>query len=117
MHLMGKAARKRRETRAGAAITAKAKPKPKPPAVQQSKLAGREALQKLDFIFSIAIAAITFLIYWKTLSPSIYTSGAGENVTAVATLGVPHPPGFPLFCLLGKLFTLVVPVGTIAYRV
>src|SRR5437867_10683544 len=105
MHLMGKAARKRREARAGAAITAK--PKPKPPAVQQPKLAGREALPKLDFIFSIAIAAITFLIYWKTLSPSIYTSGAGENVTAVATLGVPHPPGFPLFCLLGKLFTLV----------
>src|SRR5438045_9307008 len=33
-----------------------------------------------------------------------------------AVLGVPHPTGYPLYVLLGKLFTLL-PVGDVAYRV
>jgi Tfp pilus assembly protein PilF len=32
-------------------------------------------------------------------------------------LGVPHPPGFPLFCILGKIFTILMPIGNIAFRV
>lgn len=35
---------------------------------------------------------------------------------AAANLGVAHPPGYPLFVLLGKLATLV-PFGTLAYRI
>ena len=30
--------------------------------------------------------------------------------------GVAHPPGYPLFTILGKLATMV-PIGTIAFRV
>jgi hypothetical protein len=33
-----------------------------------------------------------------------------------AILGIPHPTGYPLYVLLGKLFTLL-PVGDVAYRV
>src|SRR5438094_3172578 len=33
-----------------------------------------------------------------------------------AVLGVPNPTGYPLYVLLGKLFTLL-PVGDVAYRV
>ena len=31
-------------------------------------------------------------------------------------LGIAHPPGFPLYTMLGKLFTLI-PFGDVAYRV
>src|SRR5262249_8288752 len=41
---------------------------------------------------------------------------SGELVTAVYLLGIPHPSGYPLYALLGKLFTLLVPVGSIALR-
>ena len=41
---------------------------------------------------------------------------SGELVTAVAVLGIPHPSGYPLYVLLGKLWTLIVPLGSIAFR-
>src|SRR5919106_4320871 len=63
----------------------------------------------------ITIGALA--VYARTLCPTIFTSGAGENVTAVVTLGVPHPPGFPLFCILGKIFTYLIPFGNVAFRV
>ncbi len=35
----------------------------------------------------------------------------------VPTMGVAHPPGYPLYILLGKLFTVLVPIGDMAWRV
>ena len=34
----------------------------------------------------------------------------------VGILGVPHPTGYPLYCLLGKAFSLLVPWGNLAWR-
>jgi hypothetical protein len=31
-------------------------------------------------------------------------------------MGIPHPPGYPLFALVGKLWDLLVPLGTVAFR-
>jgi tetratricopeptide (TPR) repeat protein len=47
---------------------------------------------------------------------TIYVGDSGELVTAVAVLGIPHPSGYPLYVLLGKLWTLLVPAGSIAFR-
>jgi Flp pilus assembly protein TadD len=73
--------------------------------------------ESIDWIFVSALVTVVLLVYGQTLCPTIFTSGAGENVAAVALLGVPHPPGFPLFCLLGKIFTLLIPMGNMAFRV
>src|SRR6185436_3276683 len=45
-----------------------------------------------------------------------YVGDSGELVTAVAVLGIPHPSGYPLYVLIGKLWTLLVPAGSIAFR-
>ncbi len=37
-------------------------------------------------------------------------------LAAANTLGVPHPPGYPTYTLLLKLFGTIVPVGDFAYR-
>ncbi|XP_009640491.1 transmembrane protein 260 [Egretta garzetta] len=40
-----------------------------------------------------------------------------ELITAAYELGVAHPPGYPLFTLLAKLATGLLPLGSPAYRV
>jgi hypothetical protein len=55
-------------------------------------------------------------LYYRTLAPDVLPGDAGEFQLVSALLGVAHPPGYPLYTLLGKLFTLV-PLGNLAYRV
>jgi dolichyl-phosphate-mannose-protein mannosyltransferase len=52
----------------------------------------------------------------RTLAPTVAGGDSGELITAAFTLGVAHPPGYPLYTMLAKLFTLI-PIGTIAWRV
>lgn len=70
-----------------------------------------------DYLAAATSALIALIVYLITLAPTITGDDSGEFVTAAYTLGIPHPPGYPLYCMLGKLFTLIVPFGTIAARV
>ncbi len=65
---------------------------------------------------STALAIAVFLIYVVGACPTIYVGDSGELVTAVHVLGIPHPTGYPLYVILGKLWTLLLPVGSIAWR-
>ena len=62
------------------------------------------------------IAVLIGGVYAWGACPTIYVGDSGELVAAVHTLGIPHPSGYPLFVLLGKLWTLIVPFGSVAYR-
>ena len=65
---------------------------------------------------SLWLAAFVFVVYAAGACATIYVGDSGELVSAVHLLGIPHPSGYPLYVLLGKLWTLVLPVGSIAYR-
>lgn len=54
--------------------------------------------------FLIVLTAL--FVFIRTLCPSLYWWDSGELITAVKELGIPHPTGFPLYLLLGKLFTI-----------
>lgn len=71
---------------------------------------------KTNFLFASLIFTLVTGVYLFTLAPTIYIEDSGELVTAAATLGIAHPSGYPLYALVGKLFTFV-PLGTIAWRV
>jgi tetratricopeptide (TPR) repeat protein len=54
-------------------------------------------------------------IYLLTVCPTVYLGDSGELTAAAFCLGIPHNSGYPLYCLLGKLFCLI-PVGNIGFR-
>jgi hypothetical protein len=62
---------------------------------------------------------VPFAVYLLTMAPSITWAhdGAdgGDLITAAYTLGVPHPPGYPTYCLLGWLFAHL-PLRNVAWR-
>jgi len=55
-------------------------------------------------------AAIIFLLYLITLSPSTAMWDTSEYIAAAYTFGLPHPPGNPLFVLIGRVFA-ILPIG------
>jgi hypothetical protein len=69
-------------------------------------------------LFGITVL-ISLIAYLLTLAPSITwrnsSFDSGDFATAIAVNGVPHPPGFPTYLILGELFQYV-PFGDIAYR-
>ena len=67
-------------------------------------------------LLGFALFAAVFTIYLWAAPPGLYWLDSGELSSAAVSLGVAHPTGFPLFCLLGKAASLV-PLGELAFRV
>jgi hypothetical protein len=70
---------------------------------------------KLFYLSGILTFFTSFVFYLFTLAPSVTLEDSGELIAAAYNLGIPHQPGYPLFAMLGKLFSLL-PFGSIAFR-
>lgn len=57
------------------------------------------------------VSVFAFLVYLKTLAPSVTFIDSGELAAVACTLGIAHPTGYPLFTLLGWLFSRL-PIAT-----
>ncbi len=64
---------------------------------------------------SAATFIFVFIVYLSTVCPTVYVGDSGELTAAAYSLGIPHPSGYPLFALIGKIFCLI-PVGSIGFR-
>ena len=53
----------------------------------------------------LAAAIAAFCVYLRTLAPTVDFIDAGELTTVACTLGIAHPTGYPLFTLLGWMFS------------
>lgn len=62
------------------------------------------------------IALALFALYAATAPRTVALEDDGFFILASYFAGVAHPPGYPVFTFLGKLFTLL-PFGSVAYRV
>lgn len=66
---------------------------------------------------AIFLFLISFSTYLYTLYPSVSPfRDAGDLTASVFTLGIAHPPGYPVYVILGKIWTILVPFGNIGYR-
>ncbi len=82
-----------------------------------------DLLEKKPRHFPLTIGALivfigTLFLYMRTLAPSVATifDDSLEFQLVCYQSGIAHPTGYPLYTMLGKLFTLL-PLGDVAYRV
>ncbi len=52
------------------------------------------------YLFALLTAAAVFILYWLTLAPTTAFWDTSEYIAAAYVLGIPHPPGNPLFTVL-----------------
>jgi hypothetical protein len=68
---------------------------------------------------AVAAGLGVLLLYILTLSPSTAMWDASEYIATAHILGIPHPPGNPLFVVLGRAWSLLLaPLGlSVAVRI
>lgn len=71
---------------------------------------------RVPLLTGFAAGTVALAVYLATINPTLPPGDSGDLITAASTLGVAHPPGYPLFAMLGHLFTLL-PFGSPAFRV
>jgi hypothetical protein len=60
-----------------------------------------------NYITASALFIVSIAIYIKTLAPSVWFIDSGELAAVASTLGIAHPTGYPLFTLVGHLFSIL----------
>ncbi|MDP6522628.1 MAG: DUF2723 domain-containing protein [Kiritimatiellia bacterium] len=68
---------------------------------------GRKFFRRLDWSAFWGAFILSFVVYCYTLAPTVTLEDAGELATAGDALGVPHPPGYPIWTMLAWVFTRV----------
>ena len=73
-------------------------------------------MPRRDWLEAGLIALAALVLYAVTAPRTVALEDDGLFVLGAYFLGIGHPPGYPLFMLVGKLFTYL-PFGSVAYRV
>ncbi|MGA2667896.1 MAG: DUF2723 domain-containing protein [Ignavibacteria bacterium] len=67
--------------------------------------------KKQNYITAGVIFILSSIVYLITMQPNLSFWDCGEFAACAYTLSVPHPPGAPLWTLIGKVATLL-PIGS-----
>ena len=62
--------------------------------------------RKLNLIIGWICFLISFIVYYLTAEPTVGFWDTGEYITTSAKLQVGHPPGAPLYQMLGAIFSI-----------
>jgi hypothetical protein len=69
------------------------------------------------YLWAALTSLIVFAIYLATLAPTTAFWDTSEYIAAARVLGVPHPPGNPLFVIMAHVFGLIPLAASYAVRI
>ena len=83
-----------------------------------SSLPGKYRLRtaRWSILLPALATALALAIYWITLQPGLLGGDSAEAQFAPYTLSIMHVTGYPFYTLLGYLWSHLVLVGDVAYR-
>ena len=67
-------------------------------------------------VFAFLTLALPLGLYIVTLAPTYIPVDSAEFALCIKFWGICHPPGFPLYTLIGKIFTEIFPFGSLIYK-
>ena len=73
-------------------------------------------LRLVDYLLALASAIFAAALYLRTLAPGVLGGDSGEFQFAAWLGGFAHPTGYPLYLLLGYLWTHLLPIADAAWR-
>ncbi len=74
-------------------------------------------LKEPKSIVALFVFFVSLIVYTMTVAPTTSFWDCGEFIACSYILGIPHPPGSPLFILVGRIFS-ILPIGEdIGFRV
>lgn len=71
---------------------------------------------KRTFLEYLPLGVFCFIVYFLTVCRTVPGGDSGELITVAYRLGVAHPPGYPLYTMLGHLASYI-PWDSVAARV
>lgn len=77
----------------------------------------KKEYDRANLRIGIFVFLASFLVYYLTAQRTLSFWDCGEFVACSYILGVPHPPGSPLFILIGRLFSIIPMAADIGFRV
>ncbi len=110
---MEKAAKKPKQSAPNTPGTTNAKTPP--PATAPARVP--PLFRKIDWFALIITFASVWIVYFLTLAPELTLEDSGELCTGSFYAGIPHPPGYPFWTIYSWLWTVVLPIGNVAWRV
>jgi tetratricopeptide (TPR) repeat protein len=73
--------------------------------------------RKIDWLTMLIAFGVIWIVYFLTLAPEVTLEDSGELCTGAFYAGIPHPPGYPFWSLYSWLWTELLQVGNVAWRV
>jgi hypothetical protein len=74
------------------------------------------AAEPPPYLLALLAAGVVLAGYVLTLAPTVTFWDAGELIATSHILGIPHPPGTPVFVLLGHVWDALFPFGETAFK-
>jgi tetratricopeptide (TPR) repeat protein len=94
-----------------------AKPKETTKPAVTTKVKVPPMFRKMDWLAMLITFGTVWAVYLFTLAPNVTLEDSGELCTGSFYAGIPHPPGYPFWAIWSYIWTVIVPFGSVAWRV